>query len=94
MPTFQHPILGCPVCKARFRGQAKCPRCGADLSRIMFVAACAQRLRGQARQALCEGRYHDAHEFAGEAQNLHRTPLGHKIIQIARLLDMVTVRRK
>jgi hypothetical protein len=70
-----------------------CPRCGADLSRLMFIAACAQRLRDRARQALCEGRYHEAQALAAEAQNLHRTPRGHEIEQIARLLDMVSIRR-
>jgi len=88
-----HTLPQCPVCKARFRGNKTCPRCGADLSRIMLVAACAQRLRGQARQALCEGRYGDAHRLAGAAQNWHGTLLGHKIVQMARLLDMVSIRR-
>jgi len=83
----------CPVCRARFRGQTACPRCGADLSRLMFVAACAQRLRRRARQALCEGHYRAALELAAEAQNLHCTPRGHKLAQIARLLDMVSIRR-
>lgn len=77
----------CPVCKARFRGPDKCPRCGADLSRIMFVVARAQQLRGQARRALCAGRYQEARELAGQAQDLHHTPLGHKIVMIAALLD-------
>jgi predicted amidophosphoribosyltransferase len=81
----------CPVCKARFRGQDKCPRCGADLSRLMFVVACAQQLRGRARQALCEGRYREARELAGKAQDLHCTPLGHKIVAVAALLDEAQV---
>jgi uncharacterized protein HemY len=53
----------------------------------MFVVARAQQLRGQARRALCEGRYQEARELAGQAQDLHRTPLGHKIMVIAALLD-------
>ena len=60
----------------------------------MLVSACAHRLRRQARQALCEGRYRDAYELADEAQNLHGTPLGRKIGQVARLLSMVSVRRE
>jgi hypothetical protein len=59
----------------------------------MVIAARAQRLRCQARQALCEGRYHDAQALAAEAESLHRTSRGHKLVQIARLLNMVTVRR-
>ena len=93
IPMLQHSVLGCPVCKARFRGHKACPRCGADLSRLMFVVACAHRLRSRARQALCEGRYRDAQALAAEAQNLHGTPRGHKLERIARLLDMVSIRR-
>ena len=85
--------LRCPVCKARFRGQDKCPRCGADLSRIMLVVARAYQLRRQARQALGEGRYHAAYELASEAQNLHHTALGQKIMLVARPLGMVSVQR-
>ncbi len=77
----------CPVCKARFRGQDKCPRCGADLSRLMVVVACAQQLRGQARQALCAGWYHEARALAGQAQDLQRTPLGEKIAALAVLCE-------
>ena len=86
-----HDLPRCPVCKARFRGQDTCPRCGADLSRIMFVVACAQQLRRQARRALCEGRYHEAHELAGRAQDLHRAPGGHQILRMAWLLGEVCV---
>jgi len=59
----------------------------------MLVAGCAQRLRHQARQALCEGRYGAALKLAAEAQNLHRTTQGCEIEQMARLLDMVSIRR-
>ena len=83
----------CPVCKARFRGHTTCSRCGADLSRLMRVAAGAQRLRRQARQALCEGRYHEAQQLAGAAQDFHDTALGHKLLQTARVLDMVSIRK-
>ena len=63
----------CPVCKARFRGQRRCSRCGADLSRLMLVLARAWQLRRQARQALCEAHYGAASELARKAQALHRT---------------------
>ena len=39
----------CPVCRARFRGVAVCSRCGADLARLMLLAAEAWRLREAAR---------------------------------------------
>lgn len=83
----------CPVCKARFRGQRQCSRCGTDLSRLMRVMAQAYQLRYQARQALREARYRTAYELAAEAQNLHHTALGQKMMLVARVLDMVSVRR-
>lgn len=84
----------CPVCKARFRGQSVCPRCGSDLSRLMRVIACAQQLRRRARQALCEGRYAEARALADRAQTLQRTGPGYEIAQMARLLGMVSVRHE
>jgi hypothetical protein len=83
----------CPVCKARFREQRKCSRCGADLSRLMLVVARAYQLRSQAGQALREARYRTAYELASQAQNLHHTALGQKMMLVARVLDMVSVRR-
>ena len=83
----------CPVCKARFRGQRQCSRCGADLSRLMLVVASAYQLRSQARQALREARYRTAYELATEAQSLHHTILGRKMMLVARVLDMVSVQR-
>ena len=83
----------CPVCKARFRSQRKCSRCGADLSRLMLVFARAYQLRCQTGRALREARYADAYEFASKAQNLHHTALGQKTMLVARVLDMVSVQR-
>ena len=83
----------CPVCKASFRGQRQCSRCGADLSRLMLVVARAFQLRCQAGHALREARYRTAYELAAEAQNLHRTEPGRKMMLAARVLDMVSVRR-
>jgi predicted amidophosphoribosyltransferase len=85
--------LQCPACKARFRTERRCSRCGADLSQPMRVAARAYALRRQARQALCEGRYEKAFEAASEAQELHQTALGRKTMLVAGALDMVSVRR-
>ena len=83
----------CPVCKARFRGQRQCSRCGADLSRLMLVLARAYALRRQAKRALLEARYGAACELAGKAQSLHHTVLGQKMLVVARTLDMISVRR-
>ncbi len=83
----------CPVCKARFRGQRQCSRCGTDLSRLMLVVARAYALRCQAKRALLGARYGDACEMADKAQSLHHTTLGQKMLTVARTLDMISVRR-
>jgi hypothetical protein len=36
--------LCCPVCKARFRGDQQCSRCGADLTAPMLLAAGGTRV--------------------------------------------------
>ena len=59
----------------------------------MLVFARSYQLRCQAGQELREARYADAYEFASKAQNLHHTALGHKTMLVARVLDMVSVRR-
>lgn len=63
----------CPVCRARFRGAARCSRCGADLSPLMLLIAHAYRLRQQARQALCAGNRLRAFDYAEKSQRLHAT---------------------
>ena len=96
-PEHNSPPLGasvrCPVCKARFRGQRQCSRCGADLSRLMLVVGRAYALRRQAKRALLEARYGAACELAGKAQSLQHTALGQRILVVARTLDMISVRR-
>jgi hypothetical protein len=59
----------------------------------MLVVVSAYQLRCQAGQALREARYRTAYEFASKAQNLHHTALGRKMMLVARVLDMVSVRR-
>jgi len=85
--------IQCPVCRARFRGQRQCSRCGADLSRLMLVLGRAYALRRQAKRALLKGRYGAACELAEKAQSLHHTVLGQKMLVVARTLDMISVRR-
>ncbi len=41
------PIGSCPVCRNRFRGKRHCPRCGADLARLMWLAVRAWQRRGE-----------------------------------------------
>ena len=66
----------CPVCEARFRGVAICPRCGADLMPMMLLAAHAYSQRQSARQSLRAGDAQRALAAAEAAQELHATPQG------------------
>jgi hypothetical protein len=66
----------CPVCGARFRGVAICPRCGADLMPMMLLAAHAYSRRQSARQSLRAGDAQAALAAAEAAQELHATPQG------------------
>ena len=68
--------LFCPVCRARFRETGQCPRCGADLTPLMLLAAHAYALRHLARQALKSGDALAALESARAAQSLHSTSEG------------------
>ncbi len=86
MTTFN-----CPVCRAPFRSQAECPRCGTDLSKLMLLIARSHQLRSQVRTALLERRYVEAARFAGEAQRLHNTEVGRKMVVAAGVLSMVRV---
>ena len=73
----------CPVCQARFRSVAVCPRCGADLSRLMRLAARAWYLRGVATEALRAGDYERARRAAAAAEGMVRTRRGASLELIA-----------
>ena len=77
----------CPVCKARFRAEPLCSRCGADLAPLMTLSLQAWRLRKNARQALWEGDFPLATELAGRAQQAQRTTAGESILAVGRALD-------
>jgi hypothetical protein len=72
----------CPVCQARFRGVPVCSRCGADLSRLMQIAAEAWRLRQAARGALAAGEFGRAFELAGWGQEAQSTPAGKALLRL------------
>lgn len=75
--------LRCPVCRAGFRDIARCSRCGADLTRLMRLAASAWRLRESARGALREGDFTAARDLAFQAQRLHATSAGRSLWLVA-----------
>jgi len=72
-------MLHCPVCRARFRAERHCSRCGADLSALMVLAAKAFLLRQAARQALRDGRFDASNQLAAEAQRLCDTQAGRRL---------------
>ena len=86
--------LRCPVCKAGFRNERECPRCGSDLSALMDIAVEAYQFRCMARKALCTQRYDAALRSAKKAQSLHDTEQGRRMVFVARALSMVRVDRK
>jgi hypothetical protein len=76
-------LLRCPVCRAGFRATALCSRCGADLTRLMGLAASAWRFRESARRALRERDFAAARDLAAQAQRLHATPAGRSVWLVA-----------
>lgn len=80
--------LACPTCRATWRGIATCPRCGADLTALMRVAARAWALRQATRAALCAGnRPAEALALARAACQLHTTPHGRRLLALALLMN-------
>jgi hypothetical protein len=71
--------LHCPVCRAQFRQQRSCFRCGADLSRLMSLAAKAFILRKFSRKALHKCDFEHSHQLAIAAQKTHPTLTGHRL---------------
>lgn len=71
--------LACPVCRARFRGEILCPRCGADLSPLMRLAARSWHARQEARRCLAAGATEQARHRIEIAQRLHATRAGRQL---------------
>jgi hypothetical protein len=70
----------CPTCRAGFRGQTLCPRCGTDLEPLMRVVAAAYRLRAAARVQLQHGNAAVAGCLAERAVRLHATEHGRSLL--------------
>lgn len=77
--------MSCPTCRAPWREQTECPRCGSDLAPLMRVAAAAWRHRAAAADALAGGLWGEALHHAREANRLQRTEAGDDLLLIARL---------
>jgi predicted amidophosphoribosyltransferase len=83
----------CPVCRARFRGANECSRCGADLTRVMTLAASAWRLRQDARRALAAGELARTHDLAARAQQICYTAAGKRLEALSAWLGGQAARR-
>ena len=80
--------LRCPVCLARFRGSARCSRCGADLTPLMRLAARSHALLRAAIDALLAGDDIDARTCAEASVWLRATADGRRLRTILALLDV------
>jgi hypothetical protein len=79
--------MRCPTCRAPWREEPECPRCGSDLAPLMRAAAAAFHHRAAAAEALTTGRWIDALHHATEANRLHRTERGEELLLVARLVQ-------
>jgi hypothetical protein len=77
----------CPVCGARFRGSSTCTRCGADLAPLMALLVESRRLREEARESLSAGRAREAAALARAALDLHATPAGAALRDLAEWVE-------
>lgn len=65
----------CPVCHARFRDEAVCHRCGADLSVLLAIAAEAAEWEREAVSLLASGEWIAARQAADRVLALQYSPL-------------------
>lgn len=79
--------MKCPTCRAPWREDPDCPRCGSDLTPLMRAAAAAYHHRTAAAAALTAGRWSEALRHASEANRLHRTERGEELLLVARLVQ-------
>jgi hypothetical protein len=65
----------CPVCRARFKGDSVCYRCGADLSVLLDIEAEATALERRAVRLIGNGEFVEAQQTADRALALQYSPL-------------------
>jgi len=73
-------VYHCPVCRAPFRSTRECSRCGADLTHLMSILAEAQITRKNAVAAIHSGDFQKARILAEQAQDLHDTEAGRRLL--------------
>ena len=65
----------CPVCRARFRDEAVCSRCGTDLSALLAIEAEAAAWEREAVALLAAGQWIEARRAAERVLALQYSPL-------------------
>ncbi|HRX70734.1 MAG: hypothetical protein KDJ22_15750 [Candidatus Competibacteraceae bacterium] len=65
----------CPVCRARFKEEPICYRCGADLGPLLAIETEAAGLEKQAVTLLGVGQWLEARQTAEQALTLQYSPL-------------------
>lgn len=74
----------CPICRARFKDEPICYRCGADLSSLLAIEAEAAALEEQAVALADVGEWLDARQAAEQALALQHRPLAFAVREFAR----------
>jgi hypothetical protein len=74
----------CPICRARFKDEPICYRCGADLSSLLAIEAEAATLEEQAVALTDAGQWLDARQAAEQALALQYRPLAFAVREFAR----------
>ncbi len=65
----------CPVCRARFKGETTCYRCGADLTVLLHIETLAHQRQRIAFQQLMQGDFQGAEWAARAALQWQQEPL-------------------
>ncbi len=74
----------CPICRARFKNEPVCYRCGADLSPLLAIEAEAAALEQQAVALTKAGQWLDAWQAADQALTRRHSPLAFAVREFAR----------
>lgn len=74
----------CPVCRARFKEEPVCYRCGADLSALLAIEAEAETLEQRAVAWLEAGQPLEARRAAEQSLTLQYRPLAATVQDFAR----------
>jgi hypothetical protein len=73
----------CPICRARFKDELVCHRCGADLTVLFGIETQATALERQAVGLLGAGDLIEARHVAGQVLQLKHSPLARAVLGFA-----------